>query len=124
LLSLLLHLFDDETLLRFVEQRVVMTAQEPQFQSQVFEEIARALAPEIATAVQSGELLPPLEVLLEDAGNRLVCRAEMDGRGAFRSLLDSDPPLHAKFPVKASVTDRSGNVWHASFDVAELPSLG
>jgi hypothetical protein len=42
----------------------------------------------------------------------------------FRNLLDSDPPLHVGFPVKVSVTDRSGNTWHVSFDAAELPSLG
>jgi hypothetical protein len=96
---------------------------ELQFQSQVFEEIARALAPEIATLVQSGDLVPPFEVLLSDANNHLVCCVEMNDRGAFRNLLDSNPPLWARFPVKVSVTDRSGSVWHAAFDSAQLPSL-
>jgi hypothetical protein len=96
---------------------------EPQFQYQVYEEIVHALALEIATLLQSRQLVPPLEVLLSDADNHLVCCAEMDGRGAFRNLLDSNPPLRAHFPVKVSVTDRRGNVWHAAFDSAQLPSL-
>jgi hypothetical protein len=95
-----------------------------QFQSQVFEEIARALAPEVATLVESKGFTPPFEVLLSDADNRLVCCVEMNSQGVFRNLLDSDPPMRARFPVKVSVTDRSGDIWHASFDAAELPSLG
>jgi hypothetical protein len=99
-----------------------MTVQ-PQFQSQVLEEIARAMCPEIATLVQSGELVPPLEVLLSDADNRLVCSVEMNSLAVFRIVLDSNSPLHARFPVKASVADRDGNIWHASFGAAQLPSL-
>lgn len=94
-----------------------------QFQSQVFEEIAPALTPEIAILIERGELAPPFEVLLSDADHRLVCCAEMNERGTFRNLLDSKPPLRASFPVKANVTDRSGNIWHASLGVSELPSL-
>ena len=88
-----------------------------------FEEIARALTPEIFTLVKSSGFVPPLEVLLSDSDDKLLCCLEMTAQGGFRDILDADRPLRGRFPFKVSLTDREGEVWEKSFDAADLPEL-
>jgi hypothetical protein len=75
-----------------------------------FAEIAYALAPEIFTLVKSIGFVPPLEVLLSDSDDQLVCCLEMTAQGGFRDILDADRPLGGQFPIKVCVTDRDGRV--------------
>jgi len=84
-----------------------------------WEELARVLVLEIKTLSDRG-FEAPFEVLLYDSDNYVVCCLEMNSQGAFRSVHDLEVLLRAQFPLTASVTDRTGNVWKRSFDITDL----
>lgn len=94
-----------------------------QVQSEQYEDIARILVPQIAILVQESGFIPPLEVLLTDTNSHMVCCLQMSATGEFRSLHDRERPLHARFPVNVTVTDKNGESWSTSLVAEDLPSL-
>ncbi len=93
-------------------------------QSAEFDEIARALVPEIFALVKNNGFVPPLEVHLSDSDDQLVYCLEMNSQGLFRNLIDSNRSPRARFAIKVSLADRDGKVWKKSYDAADFPLLG
>jgi hypothetical protein len=84
---------------------------EGELQSEHYVAIVRRLAFLVISMVKAcGEdWTPPFEVFITGADDDAVMHFQVDAEGRLRNLIPSDFKLRARFPVTATITDRSGN---------------
>jgi hypothetical protein len=81
-------------------------------------EIAHAMASQIVALTQmakEGKYALPIELLITDADDSLVCQAELSTGGILQDLSHSHTLLKARFPVTATLTDKNGVRWETTF---------
>ena len=78
---------------------------------ETFEELARVLAPLVASLVTTEGYVPPLGLSIVDALNHLVICMELNSHGVFRNIANRDTALRPTLPMVITVTDSTGRTW-------------